>query len=43
VAASGETVKMTFGNLALRQKGKLATVFLLDLVESWNEIDPQSP
>jgi hypothetical protein len=27
----------------LTAKGKLATVFLLDLVESWNEIDPQSP
>lgn len=27
----------------LTAKGKLAAVFLLDLVESWNEIEPASP
>jgi hypothetical protein len=27
----------------LTAKGKLAAVFSLDLVESWNEIEPASP
>jgi hypothetical protein len=27
----------------LTAKAKLVAVFLLDLVESWNEIDPASP
>ena len=27
----------------LTAKGKLAAVFLLDLIEGWNEIEPASP
>jgi hypothetical protein len=38
------TIEVHGGHLVfLTAKGKLAAVFLLDLVESWNEIEPASP